>query len=108
MEDVRKDQLDKLHSPIFYVTGDKTDIAYENGMDDYKRITKVPAIHTYKDGVSHGGTYSQPNGGDFARVAVAMLDWQLKGEKNESKMFLGANCGLCQDAGWHVETKGYK
>jgi dienelactone hydrolase len=108
MEDVRKDQLDKLHSPIFYVTGDKTDIAYENGMDDFKRITKVPAIHTYKDGVSHGGTYSQPNGGDFARVAVAMLNWQLKGEKNESKMFLGANCGLCQEAGWHVETKGFK
>jgi hypothetical protein len=62
--------------------------AIENGMDDFKRITKVPAIHTYKDGVSHGGTYSQPNGGDFARVAVAMLNWQLKGEKNESKMFL--------------------
>jgi len=108
MEDVRKDQLDKLHSPIFYVTGDKTDIAYENGMDDFKRITRVPAIHTYKDGVSHGGTYSQPNGGDFARVAVAMLNWQLKGEKNESKMFLGASCGLCQEAGWHVETKGFK
>jgi len=107
MEDVRKDQLDKLHSPIFYVTGDKTDIAYENGMDDFKRITRVPAIHTYKDGVSHGGTYSQPNGGDFARVAVAMLNWQLKGEKNESKMFLGASCGLCQEAGWHVETKGF-
>jgi len=48
---------------------DKTDIAFENGMDDFKRITKVPAIHTYKDGVSHGGTYSQPNGGDFARVS---------------------------------------
>src|SRR5690606_1298861 len=71
MEDVRKDQLDKLHSPIFFVTGDKSDIAHENGMDDFKRITKVPAIHTYKDGVGHGGTYSQPNGGDFARVAVA-------------------------------------
>jgi len=68
---------------------DKTDIAFENGMDDFKRITKVPAIHTYKDGVSHGGTYSQPNGGDFARVAVAMLNWQLKGEKEPSKMFLG-------------------
>jgi dienelactone hydrolase len=108
MEDIRKDQLDKLHSPVFYVTGDKSDIAYENGMDDFKRITKVPAIHTYKDGVSHGGTYSQPNGGDFARVAVAMLNWQLKGEKNESKMFVGANCGLCQEAGWHVETKGIK
>jgi len=108
MEDIRKDQLDKLHAPIFYVTGDKTDIAYENGMDDFKRITKVPAIHTFKDGVSHGGTYSQPNGGDFARVAVAMLKWQLKGEKDESKMFLGPNCGLCKEAGWHVETKGIK
>jgi dienelactone hydrolase len=108
MEDVRKDQLDKLHSPIFYVTGDKSDIAYENGMDDFKRITKVPAIHTYKDGVSHGGTYSQPNGGDFAKAAVAMLKWQLKGDKESSKMFLGANCGLCQEAGWHVATKGIK
>lgn len=106
MEDVRKDQLDKLHSPIFFVTGDKSDIAYENGLDDFTRITKVPAIHTYKDGVSHGGTYSQPNGGDFARVAVAMLNWQLKGDKEASKMFVGANCGLCQDSQWHVSTKG--
>jgi dienelactone hydrolase len=108
MEDVRKDQLDKLHTPIFYVTGDKTDIAYENGMDDFKRITKVPAIHTFKDGVGHGGTYSQPNGGDFARVAVAMLKWQLKGEKDQSKMFVGPDCGLCKEAGWHVATKGIK
>jgi dienelactone hydrolase len=108
MEDVRKDQLDKLHTPIFYVTGDKTDIAYENGMDDFKRITKVAAIHTFKDGVGHGGTYSQPNGGEFAKVAVAMLRWQLKGEKDQSKMFVGADCGLCQQPGWHVETKGIK
>lgn len=108
MEDVRKDQLDKLHSPIFFVTGDSSDIAYENGMDDFKRITKVPAIHTYKDGVGHGGTYSQPNGGDFARVAVAMLRWQLKGEKEQSKMFLAPDCTLCKEAGWHVATKGIK
>jgi dienelactone hydrolase len=108
MEDVRKDQLDKLHTPIFYVTGDKTDIAYENGMDDFQRITKVPAIHTYKDGVGHGGTYSQPNGGDFARVTVAMLKWHLKGEKDQSKMFVGTDCSLCQEAGWHVATKGIK
>jgi dienelactone hydrolase len=106
MEDVRKDQLDKLHSPVFFVMGDKTDIAFENGLDDFKRITKVPAIHTYKDGVGHGGTYGQPNGGDFARVAVAMLNWQLKGEKQASKMFLGNDCGLCQDTQWHVSTKG--
>ncbi|MGH9593135.1 MAG: alpha/beta hydrolase [Bryobacteraceae bacterium] len=108
MEDVRKDQLEKLHSPIFYVTGDKSDIAYENGLDDFQRITKVPAIHMCKDGVSHGGTYSQPNGGEFGKIGVAMLQWQLKGDKEAAKMFIGANCGLCQDPTWHVSNKGMK
>ncbi len=108
MEDVRKEQLEKLHSPIFYITGDKSDIAFENGMDDFKRITKVSALHAYKDGVGHGGTYNQPNGGEFGKIAVAMLQWQLKGDKNAAKMFVGANCGLCQDPKWHVSNKGLK
>jgi hypothetical protein len=107
MEDVRKEQLDKLHSPIFYITGDKSDIAFENGMDDFKRITKVPALHAYKDGVGHGGTYNQPNGGEFAKIAVALLQWQLKGDKEAAKMFVGLNCGLCQDPRWHVSKKGF-
>lgn len=108
MEDVRKDQLDKLHSPIFYINGDRTDIAYENAMDDYKRITKVPAIQLWRDGVGHGGTYSQPNGGEFAKVAVAMLKWQFMGDKEAKKMFIGSDCGFCQDPKWHVDTKGIK
>lgn len=108
MEDVRKEQLEKLHSPIFYVTGDKTDIAFENGMDDFKRITKVPALHLFRDGVGHGGTYSQPNGGEFAKVAVAMLKWQFEGDEEAAKMFVGANCGFCQDPQWHVSNKGFK
>jgi len=108
MEDVRKDQLDKLHSPIFYINGDKTDIAYENAMDDYKRITKVPAVQLWRDGVGHGGTYSQPNGGEFGKVAVAMLKWQFMGDKEAGKMFTGSDCGFCQDPKWHVATKGIK
>jgi hypothetical protein len=108
MEDVRKDQLDKLHTPIFYVMGDKTDIAFENGLDDFNRITKVSSIHMYRDGVGHGGTYGQPNGGEFAKVAVALLQWQLQGNKQSSRMFLGPKCGLCQDPGWHITKKGYE
>jgi hypothetical protein len=108
MEDVHKDQLDKLHAPIFYVNGDKTDIAHDNAMDDYKRITKVPAIQLWRDGVGHGGTYSQPNGGEFGKVAVAMLKWQFRGDKEAGKMFTGSNCGFCQDPKWHVATKGIK
>lgn len=108
MEDVHKDQLDKLHSPIFYVNGDKTDIAHDNAMDDFQRITKVPAIQLWREGVGHGGTYSQPNGGEFGKVAVAMLKWQFRGDKEAGKMFTGSNCGFCQDPKWHVATKGIK
>jgi len=106
MENVPKEQLDKLHSPVFYISGDSTDIAFANSNDDFMRITTVPAFRAYKDGVGHGGTYTQPNGGDFGKVGVALLEWQLKGDQEAGKMFLGANCGLCQDSKWHVEKKG--
>jgi pimeloyl-ACP methyl ester carboxylesterase len=107
-EDVPKEQLQKLHTPVFYISGDSTDIAFANSNDDFGRITKVPAFRAYKDGVGHGGTYTQPDGGDFGKVAVALLDWQFKGDKDAAWMFLGANCGLCQDPKWHVEKKGFK
>jgi len=105
-ENVAKEQLDKLHSPVFYISGDSTDIAFANSNDDFQRITKVPAFRAYKDGIGHGGTYNQPNGGEFGKVAVELLEWQFKGDQEAGKMFLGANCGLCQDPKWHVEKKG--
>jgi hypothetical protein len=108
MEDVGKDQLEKLHTPVFYVMGDRSDIAFENGLDDFNRLTKVPSIHMYRDGVGHGGTYGQPNGGEFAKVAVALLKWRLKGSKQSANMFLGPKCGFCQDPAWHITKKGYE
>jgi len=106
MEDIKKDQLAKLHSPIFYFTGDKAnDIAYPNGLDDFQRITAVPVFHAYKDGLAHAGTYREPNGGELGKIAVALLQWQLRGDKESAKMFEGANCGLCQDPKWHVSKK---
>ena len=106
VENVPKEQLQKLHSPVFYISGDSTDIAYENVSDDFRRIAKVPAFRAWKEGIGHGGTYNQPNGGECARVAVALLEWQFNGDQEAGKMFLGAECGLCKDAKWHVEKKG--
>jgi len=106
VENVPKEQLQKLHSPIFYISGDSTDIAFENVNDDIRRITKVPAFRAYKDGVGHGGTYNQPDGGEFGKVAVALLQWQLKGDREAGKILVGPNCGLCQDPKWHVQKKG--
>lgn len=99
-----KDQLKKLHTPTLYILGGESDIAYNNGMDDYKRIEHVPVFVANMD-VGHGGTYQQPHGGEFARVATAWYLWQMKGDKEATKMFLGDDCGLCTDPNWEFESK---
>jgi dienelactone hydrolase len=103
---VTKESLKALHGPVIYVSGDATDIAFANANDDFARITHVAAVRAYEDGVGHGGTYGQPRGGSFGEVAVAWLDWQLKGDKAGRAMFAGTDCGLCAKPGWHVERKG--
>ena len=97
-----KEQLRKVHGPIIYILGGKEDIAYNNGMDDFHRISHVPAVAVNYP-VGHGGTYRQPHGGEFSIPAVAWLDWQLKGDRQAAKMFIGKNCGLAQRKGWTVE-----
>jgi hypothetical protein len=104
MPGLAKDQLKKLHTPTLYILGGESDIAYNNGMDDYTRIDHVPVFMANMD-VGHGGTYGQPHGGEFARVATAWYLWQMKGDKEASKMFLGKDCGLCTDPKWKLESK---
>jgi hypothetical protein len=55
--------------------------------------------------VGHGGTFMQPNGGLEASVAVSWLDWQLKGDAQAAKRFVGPDCGLCKDPQWKVQRK---
>jgi len=80
-------------------------MAYPNGEDDFARIDKVPIAIAHLDGAGHGGTYMQPNGGEFGIVAVAWLNWQLKGDKTAEKMFAGPDCGLCKDTRWEYKKK---
>ena len=67
--DVSKALLDKLHTPTFYILGGESDIAYANGMDDFRRIKHVHACVGNLLGVGHGGTYGHPNGGKAAAAA---------------------------------------
>jgi dienelactone hydrolase len=99
---VSKDELANLHGPIAYFTGGPTDIAHPNASDDVKRITHVPVFFGWLP-VGHGGTFSAPDGGDWAEVAVHWLDWQLKGNRAAGGWFLGKDCSLCRDKRWTVE-----
>ena len=97
-----KEKLKEIHTPVIYILGGETDIAYGNGMDDFHRIDHVPAIAANYP-VGHGGTYRQPHGGEFTVVAQAWLDWQLKGDAEAAKMFVGKDCGLSKREKWTIE-----
>ena len=104
MPNLTKENLKKIHSPTLYMLGGEKDIAYANGMDDYQQINHVPVFMANMD-VGHAGTYSQPHGGEFARVATAWYKWQLKGDNEAGKMFRGEPAGLSKNSNWRFETK---
>ena len=86
---------------VIWILGGETDIAWENGNDDFKRMSgTMPAFLCSLAGIGHGGTYMQPNGGDYAKVAGAWLKWWLKGDSEAAKMFTGANPGVGQMENW--------
>ena len=107
MPNLAKDHLEKLHTPVIYILGGERDIAYGNGMDDFRRINHVPAFAANLN-VGHGGTYGQPHGGDFAKVATAWFQWQLKGDSEAAKMFEGEPCGVANMEGWKVQKKSIR
>ena len=105
-----KASLAKLkQKSIIWILGGSTDIAWDNGNDDFKRMAgTMPACLVSLDGIGHGGTYMQPNGGDYAKVAGAWLKWWLKGDKEASTMFTGSEPGVSKMAGWSIERKNIK
>jgi len=103
---VDKSVLKTLHTPVLYLMGGKPDIAYPNGTDDFARIDTVPAVLASHD-VGHGGSFTQPNGGEEAQVTREWLDWQLFGAADAAMVFVGPDCGLCRDPQWTVSRKGF-
>ncbi|MFD0200400.1 MULTISPECIES: poly(ethylene terephthalate) hydrolase family protein [Saccharothrix] len=96
--------LQRLRVPIAYFIGGPTDIAYQNAMDDWRRLPAgLPAFMGNLD-VGHFGTFDQPNGGEFGRVGGHWLEWHLKGDLASKAQFVGPNCGLCA-TDWDVLRK---
>lgn len=103
---IGKDDLKKLHTPVAYVIGGPTDIAFPNATDDFARIAHVPVMLANLP-VGHGGTIQIADGGEWAKVGWKWLDWQLKGLADAAGYFVGADCGLCGEKQWTVERKNF-
>ena len=104
---IGKDDLLKLHSPVAYVLGGPSDIAWANGNDDFARIDHVPVVLASLP-VGHGGTFALENGGQWAKFAVNWLDWQLRADEEAQMAILNAECPLCSAEGWTISSKGFE
>jgi dienelactone hydrolase len=102
-----KADLKTLHGSVLYLTGDPGDVAFPQAEDDFAQINHIPVFRAWREKTPHAGTYREKNGGAFGEVVVAWLDWQLKGSQAASRLFMGAECGLCRRPEWHVQHKGF-
>jgi dienelactone hydrolase len=99
-----KDQLKAIHTPVLYLLGGESDIAYANGMDDYAKIDHVPAMMVNLP-VGHGGTYHEANGGKAAAIVVDWLEWRLRGDGESRAAFACPDGRWCRDSQVSIERK---
>lgn len=98
--------LAKIHTPIAFISGDASkDIAFQASKMNFETLETVPVFWGWQDGMTHIGTYGAPGGGSFGRIAIAWLNWRMKGDETAARMFKGADCLLCGEPTWHVAKK---
>jgi hypothetical protein len=89
----------KFDKPVFFFLGGPGDIAYGNGERDYNAMKAGVPKWKGNLNVGHGGTYTQPNGGEFGVIGGHWVRWLLRGESESSAYFTG---GGAAGKGWQV------
>ena len=97
--------LNQLHCPIIYMTGGPDDVAYGNARTDFNNIKKVPVVWACMTSAGHGATYWDPRGGDFGRVAIKWMDWQLKGYSENASIFLKPDNVMFPK--WNIQKRNF-
>jgi len=99
---------DMIHTPVFFVEGGPSDMAYDGAKEGYQNISKldVPIMWFSKD-IGHGGDLTQPRGGDFTKLNLAWLNWWLKGDLTATGkgLLVGAGCTYCTNSAWEVMSE---
>jgi hypothetical protein len=100
--------LKKVHTPVLVVLGGSGDIAYTNGERDYSTIAGngIP-IMLFSKALGHGGDLFSSHGGDFTKIDLAWLNWQLKGDTTATGkgLLIGSSCPYCSDSAWEVKSQ---
>lgn len=96
--------LGRLYAPVLYLLGGPSDIAYKPVVANFPQI-HVPVVMAETD-VGHAGSFGP--GGRFDPVVISWLDWQLKRKAEAAATFRGANCKLCKQPEWKVQTRNFR
>ena len=97
--------LNSLRCPLIYMTGGPDDVAYQNAKTDFGKVKKPVAWADLSD-AGHGGTYYAQYGGEFGRIAVKWMDWQLKGYRQNARIFLQPDLKGFSSK-WTVKTRNF-
>jgi hypothetical protein len=98
-------QLTALHGPVLLINGHERDFLMASSKATFDAIDKLPTFYGARHGAGHTATVDHPGGGEWANVASNWLRWQLKGDKQAAKMFVGTDCSLCTNPNWDTASK---
>ena len=96
----------KLHGPVVLINGHERDFAMAWSDATFEAINNLPAFSGARKNAGHTATVDHPGGGEWANVASSWARWQLKGDKEAGKMFVGKDCALCTNPNWVTKSKG--
>jgi len=96
----------KLRGPVLLINGHERDFLMASSEATFDAIQSLPAFYGARKGAGHTATVDHPGGGEWANVASGWARWQLKGNKEAGKMFVGKDCELCTNANWVTKSKG--
>ena len=98
--------IEKLRGPVLLINGHERDFLMASSRATFDAIQKLPSFYGARKGAGHTATVDHPGGGEWANVASNWALFQLKGNKEAGKMFVGKACTLCTNENWVTDSKG--
>ncbi|WP_255948362.1 hypothetical protein [Streptomyces odontomachi] len=100
-----RSELTKLHTPVMFMDGGPSDIAYTNSGDNYALVT-VPAVRATHPDAGHVGFITGAQMADGVTTAVSFLDMVLNDNQTARDYILDPS-GLASHAPWTTANKNF-
>ena len=100
----REKKLPKIHTPVIYLNGGPTDVAYAQATKDIEYLVGLAEkdefdypIYWANRGIGHMADILQDDGGTFGQYLANWLRYQFFNDPECVAMFEGDDCAYCQD-----------